>query len=504
MKYKLSCFAKFINDLSGKLPRRVLLIACFLFLTINSFAQTPDTNKLFVPIARDTANKAADYFTLKQCIDYALQHEPFINRALIGVDVAHATNAINLSGWLPQVNANGDLIHYFQQGSGASVIPGATTTGGTSGTTTGGTTTGTTGTSTGGSTSGSSSTATRTSYSNTFVPELQVSQAIFSPNLLYASKSAPLYIQQAQEVSDSTKIFIVSTVSKSFYNVLLTLEQINVLKEDTARLGRSLRDSYHQYVGGIVDETDYEEAEISLNNSKAQLKQANENVVPEYSVLKQYMGYPPGKQFNVNFDTLQMMQSINIDTTQELDYEKRIEVQQIKTQKGLQNQLVNYYRTSFLPTVSAFFDYDLDFENNHASDLFNSSYPTSLVGLSVSIPIFTGFYRTNNLRKARLQATQLDWDAVDLKSQIYSQYTSSLANYKGNFYNLQMLQKNVALAKRVYFVVQLQYKQGIVAYLNVITAESNLISSEISYLNALFTVLSNKIDLQKAMGTITY
>jgi len=79
-----------------------------------------------------------------------------------------------------------------------------------------------------------------------------------------------------------------------------------------------------------------------------------------------------------------------------------------------------------------------------------------------------------------------------------------LANYKGNFYNLQLLQKNVALAQRTYFVVDLQYKSGIVAYLNVITAESNLISSEISYLNALFQVLSNKIDLEKAMGSITY
>jgi multidrug efflux system outer membrane protein len=71
-------------------------------------------------------------------------------------------------------------------------------------------------------------------------------------------------------------------------------------------------------------------------------------------------------------------------------------------------------------------------------------------------------------------------------------------------YNLQLLQKNVTMAKRVYFVVTLQYKQGIVPYLNVITAESNLISSEISYLNSLFQVLSNKIDLQKAMGNISY
>ena len=98
----------------------------------------------------------------------------------------------------------------------------------------------------------------------------------------------------------------------------------------------------------------------------------------------------------------------------------------------------------------------------------------------------------------------IDWNTVDLKSQIYKEYTTALGNYKGNLYNLQLLQKNVNMAKRVYFVVTLQYKQGIVPYLNVITAESNLISSEISYLNALFQVMSNKIDLQKAMGNITY
>jgi multidrug efflux system outer membrane protein len=505
MKYKLAYFIKLLDASPVVLTRRVILIACLSFISISSFAQTPDSNKLLLPIVKDSSNKAVQYLSLKECVEYALQHEPNINISAIGIDIGHANNGIALSGWLPQVNANGDLIHYFQQG-GASVIPGAVTSGSTTGTGT----TGSTGTTTGGtgsttsSSSSSSSTAARTTYGNTFVPELQVSQAIFSPSLLYAYKNAPLIMQQAKEVNDSTKIFIVSTVTKSYYNVLLTLEQINVLKEDTARLNKNLKDAYHQYVGGIVDETDYEEAEISLNTSVAQLKQANENIVPQYALLKQYMGFAPDKQFNVALDTMQMMQDIKIDTNQQLQYEKRIEFQQLNTQKSLQQQTIDYYRTSFLPTVSAFFDYDLDFESNKSSDLFNNSYPTSLIGLSVSIPIFTGFYRTNNLRKAKLQQEQLNWTTVDLKSQIYSQYTSALANYKGNYYNLQLLQKNVDLAKRVYFVVKLQYKQGIVAYLNVITAESNLITSEISYLNALFTVLSNKVDLEKAMGTITY
>jgi outer membrane protein TolC len=438
----------------------------------------PDTSKntLLLPMTmQDTGKTGAESLTLKQCIDFAMQHQPLLNESLINIDITKTTNAINLAGWLPQASASGDLIHYIQSPSSGTPT---TTSGGTS---------------------------TRSgSFTNTFIPGITVSQAIFNPSLLYAAKAAPLLVKQAQQVTDSTKIFLVSAVSKSYYNVLLTLEQINVLKEDTARLGRSLRDAYHQYKGGIVDETDYEQAAITLNNSVAQLKQAKENVVPQYATLKQLMGYPPGKQFNVNFDTTEMASNIHIDTLQQLQYEKRIEYQQIMTDKRLQDQNINFFKLSFLPTVSAFYNYNLAYENNQFSGLFNSSYPNSLVGLSISIPIFTGFARLHNVHKAKLQQQIISWNEVGLKSQIYTEYTTALANYKGNYFNLQLLQKNVNLAKRVYFVVDLQYRQGIVPYLNLITAESNLITSEINYLNALFQVLSNKIDLQKAMGNITY
>lgn len=424
---------------------------------------------------KDTTFNTDQSLTLRQCIDYALLHQPALNKALLNVDITRESNAVNAAAWLPQVNASGSLVHYIQQ-SGNSTVTNA---------------------------DGTTSTRGQT-VANTFIPGVAVSQAIFSPDLLYISHIAPLYNQQARQATDSTKIFLVSSVSKSFYNVLLTLEQINVLKEDTTRLGKNVRDAYHQYKGGIVDETDYEEASISLNNSKAQLKQANENVIPQYAALKQLMGYSPEKQFNVSFDTVQMVRDIHLDTTQQLQYEKRIEFQQIATNKKLQGELVHYYQHAFLPTVSAFFNYNLDFANNNFSNLFGSSYPSSSIGLSVSVPIFTGFARTHNVRKAQLQQQLISWDETDLKLQIYKEYTTALANYKGNLYNLQLLQKNVTMAKRVYFVVTLQYKQGIVPYLNVITAESNLISSEISYLNALFQVLSNKIDLQKAMGNISY
>lgn len=424
-----------------------------------------------------SSNDTNQYLTLQQCIDYALQHQPALNQSLINTSIAKTTNAINLSGFYPQVNVNANFTHYIQLPT--SFIADTANPGG-------------------------APLKQRIGIANTVIPELSVTQALFSPSLLYYAKTAPVYIKQAEQITDSTKINIVASVSKSFYNLLLTLEQINVLKEDTVRLGQNVRNSYHQYIGGIVDETDYEQATITLNNSKAQLRQENENVVPQYAALKQVMGYPPQNQFNVSFDTLQMMRDIAFDTTQQLQYEKRIEFKQLQTAKFLQHQLTNYYHHTFLPTVSAFYTYNYEFESNSYSNLYANAYPNSLIGLSLNLPVFTGFSRLKNIQKSKLQEHLLDWSEVDLKSQIYYEYTTALANYRSNLYNLQVLQDNVAMAKRVYFVVTLQYKQGIVAYLNVITAESNLITSETSYINALYQVLSSKIDLQKAMGIISY
>lgn len=416
-------------------------------------------------------------FTLSQCIQYALQHQPALNQAMINVAIARATNAINLAGWYPQVNVTGNLTHYLKLPT--TFVANTANPGGPP-------------------------VLTTTGIYNTMIPTVTATQNIFNPSLIYAGKTAPLLLKQAEQITDTARISLVATVSKSYYALLLTLEQINVLKEDTVRLGRSMRDAYHQYVGGIVDETDYKQAQITLNNSMASLRQAVENIRPQYAALKQLIGYVSGQEFNLAADTSAMMQDIPIDTTQQLEVEKRIEYKLLATDIKLQQALTKYYQHAWLPTLGAFFNYNLEFENNNYGQLYGTAYPNSFVGLTLSLPIFTGFARTKNIQRAKLQEQIQDWQQVGLRLQINSEYTSALASYRGTLYNFQLLRENVEMARRVYFVVELQYKQGIVAYLNVITAESNLITSEINYINALFQVLSDKIDLEKALGIITY
>jgi outer membrane protein TolC len=441
----------------------LLIVLAIGYLPINMYAQNTK------------AHDSIPYFTLDQCIAYGLQHQPSVLQSTIGIDIAKKTNQINLSGWLPQVNLGANFNHYIELPTALEVDQ---------------------------ANPNGAEIPTKAGVYNTLTPEVTATETVFSPGLLYAAKNAHLLVQQALQANDSSKINIIATISTCFYNLLNTLEQINVLREDTAEFHKNLMDAYHQYIGGIVDKTDYEQATITLNNSKAQLKQTVENVIPLYASLKQEIGFPPEKNFNVNFDTAQMMHDIAIDTTQKLQVENRIEYQLLETARSLQQQNINYYRYNFLPTVSAIYSYNYEYENNNLSNLFSGVYPYSYIGASLNIPLFTGFARIENVQRAKMQAQIIDLNEINLKSVINYQYATALANYKSNLYNLDVLQVNQSMAKDVYKVVSLQYKQGIVPYLNVITAEDNLISSEINYINSLFQVLLNKVDLEKAMCSI--
>ncbi len=410
--------------------------------------------------------------TLADCITFALKNQPAINQAGIGEDIAHTNNKIAFSSWLPQVSGAATLQHYFSLRTAFFNSNGTLT-------------------------------PFRSGVINNSVPQFNATQTIFNPDVLFALKASKLNTSNARLENKATKIAVKAEVTKAFYNLLLSLEQVNVYREDTARLSKNLSDAYHRYVSGINDKVDYKRASISLNNSRSRLNSAAGETQVRYAALKQLMGYPSDKTFTVRFDTAQLMQEIIADTNTTLRFEKRVEFQQLQTAKRLQHETTRYYRSSFLPSVSGYYNYVYEYQNNEFSDLYNQAYPYSFVGLQLNIPIFSGFRRLENIRKAKMQEQRTDWDEVNLKLAIYTEHTQALAGYKSNLYNLHIQAENTQMAREVYNIVKLQYSEGIKSYLDVIIAESDLQTAEINYLNALFSLLSSKIDLERAMGNIS-
>ncbi|HSN08499.1 MAG TPA: TolC family protein, partial [Hanamia sp.] len=266
----------------------------------------------------------------------------------------------------------------------------------------------------------------------------------------------------------------------------------------------SLKDAYYQYQAGIVDKTDYKRATISLNNAKAQKKFGDESLKSKFAYLKELMGYSDSKDFDLVYDTTRMENEVLIDTSQTINYDNRIEIQQLETQQKLQQYNLQYYKWSFLPNLYAFGNYNLNYLNNKFSKLYGQSYPNSYAGITLSLPIFQGGKRLQEIKQAQLQVTEATNNIRSYEHRINTQYQDALASYKSNLYNYYNLKDNLSLANEVYEVIRLQYRSGVKAYLDVITAESDLRTAQINYYNALYQVLSSKIDVMQSLGNIKY
>jgi len=284
--------------------------------------------------------------------------------------------------------------------------------------------------------------------------------------------------------------------------VLLSQKQLDILNEDIVRLQRSLKDAYSRYQAGASDKTDYKQATISLNNSIAARKQTQEAIKSKTAYLKQIMGLGAEAQVNLAYDSSRYESEAVIDTNQQLDYNNRIEYQLLQTQKNLDVVNVNYYKYGFLPSVSATAAYNWVYLSNSFSKLYSNVYPNGYAGLTLNLPIFTGNKRLQNLSKARLEVDRSDLDITNARNTINTEYVQSLASYKSNYTNWQLMRQNMSLAGDVYKVVSLQYREGIKTYLDVIISQADLRTAELNYYNSLFQVLSSKIDFEKALGKL--
>ncbi len=419
--------------------------------------------------AQQASDSLLQQATLENVIQYALKHQPSVQNALVNEQITETTIKGKLADWYPQVNFNYSYQHNFQLQT--TVFQGNPV---------------------------------KIGVDNTSSMQFTATQAIFNRDVLLAARSAGIVRQQAKQNTASTKIDVTVNVSKAFYDVLATTQQIKVSKEDITRLERSQQDAYNQYKAGVTDKTDYKRAQIALNNTKALLRSNEEALKAKLEYLKALMGYPVNNDLPIVYDTLQMEREIPVDTLQQLNPATRIEYQQLVTQRRIQEYNLMYNKWSFLPALSANGAYNLNYLNNSFSKLYGDNVPNSYAGVTLSLPLFQGGKRRYNIKQAEWQLKSIDLQITDLRNSVNAEYAQALATYKASLANFLSLKENLALAQEVYDVIQLQYRSGVKTYLEVITSETDLRTARINYFNALYQVLAGKIDVQKSLGQINY
>jgi outer membrane protein TolC len=417
-----------------------------------------------------------DKLTLEDVLSIGLEQNPVLlyyknQESIVGYQIK-----ANLSGWLPQVMFDADYMRYFSQPT--AIFPDFNNP------------------------ESGQFQEVRTGIPFNSSLGFSVNQQLVNNELIRSQQqSNPLKKQAAQSLEDF-KIELVSQLTLTFYEALLAQEQVQLTQEDLRRQEKQLQDARLMYETGITDQIDYKRALITIQNSQSALYGYREETKIKSAQLSSLMGFPEDRTLELTASFEELLTEIHLDTLQQPSVGNRVEYQLLETRRVLQEAETRYQKRKFIPTLSAFYDYNVLYLSPIGNELFDQGYPFSLIGLRLNYPLFQGGRRTFEVREAALQLDNLELEKKNFNNQIQAAHQEALSRYKNQLYLFHIQERNKKLAEEIYEVVSLQYEEGIKNFLEVIVAETDLRMSRINYTRSLFAVLTSKLAVKRARGEV--
>jgi outer membrane protein TolC len=155
-----------------------------------------------------------------------------------------------------------------------------------------------------------------------------------------------------------------------------------------------------------------------------------------------------------------------------------------------------------LPTLTANAAYTSSYQNNSFGALYNTSFPSSYIGLTLNVPIFSGFQRTNRVRQSEITVQKSMNNLYSLKNALSLQASQAKVVYFNGIQSLNNQKRNQELAREVLRVSKIKYQQGVGSSIEVTQAQTALESADNQYIQSLYDALVSKVDLDKAYGRI--
>jgi len=426
--------------------------------------------------------RAVHNFTLQECIDFALQHnEEYLNAGLEAKAQKTFVGEV-LSDGLPQVNGNIDLTNNFRvptmfipakfldpnatEGDFAAVQFQTQFNGGAS---------------------------------------VNFSQLVLDGTYFLGIKAAKTYTQLSAKDEIKSRIDLISNVSKAYYSVLVNKEGLDLLQTNFASLDTLLRDTELLYENGFAEKIDINRIKVQHNNLKTEIENTQRGLIMSYLLLKFQMSIPDTEDL-VLVDKLEDIDfQVAEDIEKDFNYNNRIEYSKINTSVELAHIDLKNIRVRYFPKLDAFATLGASAGTGSWGDLFqvgNNWYTYGLYGFRLSIPLFDGFRKSNQMQKRRITIQQTENMRNRLEKVIDLEISQSKTSLENGISKMETQRENMELAREVFEVTRAKYQQGLGSNLEVIDAETSYKTSQTNYYSALYEALIAKVDYQKALGKL--
>jgi outer membrane protein TolC len=332
-----------------------------------------------------------------------------------------------------------------------------------------------------------------------FTAGMSLVNAALWKSIAISGQDVELAIEQAR----SSKIDMTNQVKKAYYGVLLANDSYVVFKESYDNAMKNFLDIKQKYEQGLVAEYDLIRADVAVKNIEPNMLQAENAVKLVKWQLKALLGMDlelsiecEGKLADFGSelfgDYMTAAANASLDENTNL---KQLDIQNEQLKNTLKLQ-----KFDFMPTLSLSAAYNWNAMNENFKFSEYRWNPYSMVGVSLSFPVFTGGSRVQKINQTKVIITQLQLQKDDLERNLQLVVRQSLDNMNTCVKRYNAAQKGVEQAERGYIIVQKRYDTGAGTLLEMNDAELAMTQAKLNFNQAIYDYIVAQSELEKITG----
>ncbi|WP_374399308.1 TolC family protein [Flavobacterium sp.] len=333
---------------------------------------------------------------------------------------------------------------------------------------------------------------------------VSVSQALFDQSVFTGLKAAKTTREFYQINADLTEEQVIERVANAYYQVYVQQQKLEVVENNLKNANKVKDIIKGQFDNGLARKIDLDRISVRVNNINSIKQQLINAISLQENALKFYMGMPVENKVVIPKTAFEVTPQ---DLSSTADVTGRTEYLLLKKQEQLLTYQKKAAQAAYYPTLSLTGSYnyigqgpEMPLFAKPADGVYWSDF--SSIGLSLRVPLFTGFGTRAKVRQANNALSSLKVDLDDTKLALDLAFDNAKKQLENSLITINNQKENAQLAKEVFDNTNNNYTQGLAALTDLLDAENALVEAQNNYTTAILEYKLAEIQFIKSKGEL--
>ncbi|MBU2471924.1 MAG: TolC family protein, partial [Bacteroidetes bacterium] len=321
---------------------------------------------------------------------------------------------------------------------------------------------------------------------NSYVAVLQFGVPLFMGQIYSGIVISKLGIELSNLNFEETLAQVKLNTTKAFYDALLTRESEIFVKKSYENALKNLENAEKMNKAGLLSDFEYLSAQVEVEKLKPTVLQSKYNYQTAVNFLKILLNLDVIDQITLKGSLNTITVSNENITINENIVNNTYSLSKLGLQKQIADKNIMLQKWGHMPSLTAYGNYQIQ---TQADDFNFNNYnwvKSSSVGLTLSIPIFSGFGVASKVEQAEISSRQLEETINMTRKQLQVAITNVQNKLSTASEKIESQKLNKEKAQKSYKIAEVRYKEGLSIQLEISNANINLLSAELGYASTVY------------------